>query len=409
VASDLDSFVVIVAVAALAPLIAMACGRLAPLPAVVIELVLGILVGPQVLGWAELTDFVQFFGQLGLAFLFFFAGYEIDFRRIRGDPLRLGLLGWGMSLALAYSLAGILQAAGVIVSGLLVGSAMATTAIGTLMPILRDAGETRTGFGRFLLGAGAVGEFGPILLITLLLSGDSDRVFSAVLLAVFTIVALVTAALALHAPSGVWSALGRSMDSSSQLPIRIAVLLLVALVALAEEFGLDLVLGGFAAGIIVNLAFRGRESVSFERKMDAIGYGFAIPAFFITSGMAFDVDALFGSVEGALKLPLFFALFLIVRGTPALLLYRGVLDGRDRAALAFFSATQLPLVVAITVIGTETGRMVDSTAAALVGAAVLSTLCFPLAGLRLRGGRAEAERALGEGGEGGERAAPAPA
>ena len=393
---DVTSFLLIVAAAVLAPLVTAAIGRIAPFPLVVVELLLGIIIGPQVLGLAEVDDLARFFGSLGLAFLFLFAGYEIEFNRIRGTPLRLGLIGWGISLVLAYSASGILHATGLVISGLLTGSAMATTAIGTLMPILRDARLLDTRFGTLLLAAGAVGELGPIVIITLLLSGDSDELTNALVLTAFVVLAAMTAAAALATPDRFWHFAGRSMLTSGQLPVRLTVALLIALVALAEEFGLDLILGAFAAGVILGLVLNARpadvEELGLEHrqrqvleiKLDAIGYGFAIPAFFITSGMAFDLDSLLSDVGAMLDVPLFLALFLLVRGAPALLLYRDVLPAaRERAGLALLTATQLPLVVAITTIGVDTDRMRPSTAAALVGAAMLSTLIFPLVGTRL--------------------------
>jgi Kef-type K+ transport system membrane component KefB len=182
----------------------------------------------------------------------------------------------------------------------------------------------------------------------------------------------------------------RGIESSSQLAIRLTVVLIFALLALATELGLDLLLGGFLAGLITRLALHDRDVGVFESKVTAVGYGFLIPFFFITSGMSFDLDALLSGPGPILKLPLFFCLFLVVRGVPAWLLYRRVLSARDRAALAFFGATQLPLVVAITTVAVESGHMSSSTSAGLVGAAIVSTLVFPLIGLRLR--RRQADR-----------------
>jgi Kef-type K+ transport system membrane component KefB len=361
--------------------------RLAP-PVVVVELLLGIVVGPEVRGLAHTDDFIEFFSNLGLGMLFFFAGYEIDFERVRGRPLRLGALGWLLSLALAYGLGGILAAAGVIVSFLYVGSAMATTAIGTLIPILRDNGELKTKFGTYLLAAGGVGEFGPILLVTLVLS-TKQPLHEAAILVAFVALALVLAMVSVRLAWRGWPALERTFEASSQLAVRITVVLVFGLVLLAGELGLDVLLGGFVAGMIVRLALKGRELQIFESKLTAVGFGFFVPFFFITSGIEFDLAAL-GSLGAILKLALFFALFLVVRGAPALLLYRSVLAARDRAALAFYSATELPLVVAITTLAVDGGHMRSSTAAGLVGAAMLSTLVFPFAGLALRK-RTEAE------------------
>ncbi len=387
---DAGSFLVIVSVAALAALLAGWVQPRLAIPVVVIEIVSGIIVGPEVLDLAEPDNFIEFFSNLGLGMLFFFAGYEIDFDRIRGDPLNLALIGWGLSLALAYGLGGLLMASGLVLSLLYTGSAMATTAIGTLIPILSDAGELRTRFGTYLLGAGAMGEFGPILLITLVFS-TRGTISNALILLLFVAIAVATAVIAVRGAGRGWDLLERSLETSGQLAIRVAVVLVFALAALANDLGLDLLLGGFVAGVIVRLALRGREVALFESKLTAVGYGFLIPFFFITSGLKFDLSALTEDPIQLLKLPLFLALFLVVRGVPALLLYRRVLDGRDRRALAFFSSTELPLVVAITTIAVEQGHMRSSTAASLVGAAILSTMIFPLIGLKLREGRAGLE------------------
>lgn len=379
---DTESFFVIVVIAALAAVtVAAVPRRLAP-PVVVLELLLGIVVGPQVLDIAKTDSFIDFFSNLGLGMLFFFAGYEIDFDRIKGAPLKLGAWGWLLSVALAYGLGGILAAAGVIVSFLYTGSAMATTAIGTLIPILRDNGELKTSFGTYLLAAGGIGEFGPILLVTLFLSTDHPLHEAAILIA-FIVLALAIALLSVRFAWRGWPALERTFEASSQLAVRITVVLVFGLVLLAGKLGLDVLIGGFVAGMIVRLALKGHELRVFESKLTAVGFGFFVPFFFVTSGIEFDLAAL-GSVTAILKLAMFFGLFLVVRGTPALLLYRHILGARDRAALAFYSATELPLVVAITTIATETGHMKTSTAAGLVGAAMLSTLVFPFVGLALR-------------------------
>jgi Kef-type K+ transport system membrane component KefB len=379
---DTSSFFAIVLVAAVAAVtVAVVPKRLAP-PVVVLELMLGILIGPHVFGFAHSDSFIEFFSNLGLGMLFFFAGYEIDFGRIKGSPMKLGAWGWLLSVALAYGIGGILAAAGIVVSFLYTGSAMATTAIGTLIPILRDNGELKTRFGTFLLAAGGAGEFGPILLVTLVLSTESALHESLILLA-FIGLALILAVGSMRAAPRSWSMLERTFEASSQVAVRLTVVLVFGLVFLASKLGLDLLLGGFVAGMIVRLALQGHELQVFESKLTAVGFGFFVPFFFVTSGIKFDVAAL-GSVGAIAKLLMFFALFLIVRGTPALLLYRGVLGTRDRAALAFYSATELPLVVAITTLAIETDHMRASTAAGLVGAAMLSTLVFPFVGLALR-------------------------
>ncbi|MFI5122107.1 MAG: cation:proton antiporter [Vicinamibacteria bacterium] len=379
---DESSFFAVILTAAIAAITVVVIPRRYAPPVVVVELIFGIVIGPQVLGLAESDDFIDFFSNLGLGMLFFFAGYEIDFERIKGKPLTLGAWGWLLSLVLAYGIGGALAAAGVVVSFLYTGSALATTAIGTLIPILRDGGELKTKFGTYLLAAGGVGEFGPILLITLVLS-TTHPLHEALILIGFIVVALL---LALTSVRLVWrgfGALERTLEASSQLAVRVATVLVFGLVLLASELGLELLLGGFVAGMIVRAALRGRELEAFESMLTAVGFGFLIPFFFVESGITFDLDAL-GSAEAIGKLVLFFGLFLVVRGVPALLLYRSVLDARDRAALAFFCATELPLVVAITTLAIDAGEMRSSTAAGLVGAAMLSTLVYPFVGMALR-------------------------
>ncbi len=185
--------------------------------------------------------------------------------------------------------------------------------------------------------------------------------------------------------------LERSVERSSQIAVRWFFLLVTALVLMAAYMGLDLLLGGFAAGIIARQLIGEREVKEFETKLTAVAFGVFVPFFFVVSGMKLDVSAIFDSASGALKVPLFFALFLVVRGTPALLLYRKVLDKSERLALAFYSSTQLPLVLAITMTAEAAGKMRMTTASALVFAALLSTLVFPVIGLRIRAKKPEGE------------------
>jgi Kef-type K+ transport system membrane component KefB len=393
---DTGSFLAIVAAAAVAGmLVAVVGGRGLFVPVVVVELTLGVLIGPELLDLAKVNAFTEFFGDLGLGMLFFFAGYEIDVARIRGTPLRLALLGWAMSLAIAYSLGGLLALAGVVISLVYVGSALATTAIGTLLPVLSDTGEMRSRFGTYLLAAGAVGEFGPILLLTLVLSTQS-ALHNALILVAFVLVAVAVAVVAVRSSERTLPLFERTVESSSQLAVRWFVVLVFALALLANKLGLDLLLGGFAAGLITRQVLQKSEVEVFDSKLNAVAFGFFVPFFFVVSGLRLDVDALFSSVSSVAKLLLFFVLFLVVRGTPALLLYRGVLPLReDRMALALFTSTQLPLVVAITTLAVREGHMRSSTAAALVGAGALSTLAGPLHGLRMRRIAAEKRAAAG--------------
>lgn len=383
---DALSFLIVVVAAAVGgTLAAVVGGRGLLLPAVVVELILGVIVGPEVLGVANVDSVLVFFSSLGLGMLFFFAGYEIDLRRIAGRPLVLAGIAWALSLALAYTVGGVLAAMGIVLSLLYTGSALSTTAIGTLIPILSDSGELKTRFGTYLLAAGAVGEFGPIMLLTVLLTTQSP-LHNALILFAFIVLAVAVAVAAVRSAERTLPLMTVTMDKSSQIAVRWVVVLVFALALIAAQLGLDLLLGGFAAGLITREVLRGREVEALDSKLTAVAFGFFVPFFFVVSGMSLDLDALFESPEGLMKLAIFFVLFLVVRGAPVLLVYRRVLGSRDRWALAFFASTQLPLVIAITTVAVDAGKMLDDTAAALIGAAVLSTLVFPLAGLRLRQG-----------------------
>jgi Kef-type K+ transport system membrane component KefB len=273
------------------------------------------------------------------------------------------------------------------------------------MPILADAGELEGELGPYILAAGVAGEFGPLILMTLLLTSGRRPGATFALLLAFAVASLAGAYVALRArPPTVIATIRKTMSTSGQLALRLSLAALFGLVYLASRFGFDIVLGAFAAGLVVGLVTKGPESRELRVKFEGIGFGFLIPIFFVVTGMKFDLDALFASVGTVLRLPLFLALFLAVRGLPAVLLYRRAIPPSDRLPLAFYSATALPIVVAVTTIGLETGRMSSANAAALVGAAMTSVLVFPLVALALR--RRAASHALGVAAEETSQAAP---
>jgi Kef-type K+ transport system membrane component KefB len=378
------SLVVITLAAVLAPILTELVRRFR-IPSVLFELLLGIVIGPSLLGWAELSPFVTGLSSLGLAFLFFVAGYEIDFGRLRGSPINRGIGGWAVSLVLGLTVGVILMISGFVISSLLVGLALTTTAIGTLLPMLHDRGLLETRFGDFLAAAGAVGEFGPILAVTILLGSVSPGAETALLLA-FVLLALGVAYMASRPqPPKVVEVLQRHLSTSTQLPVRVIMLLITAMVAVATVLGLDMLLGAFAAGLIARIALDRDQAELLGPKLESIGFGFLIPVFFIVSGMKFDATALFSSGSTAVRVPIFLGLFLLVRGLPALGIYRKVLTATERMSLALLQSTALPLLVVITEIGLETKQMRPENATALVGAGMLSVLVFPLAGFALLG------------------------
>ncbi|MGY0024148.1 cation:proton antiporter [Streptomyces sp. cg35] len=389
--SQSGTLILIMVIAVLAPLLAYGAGRWLPVPLVIFEILLGIVVGPDVLGWAGQGEVVDALSQLGLSMLIFLAGYEIEFDKIRGDTLKRSAWAWLISLAaglvLACALSGWSYAKGVYL-----GTALTSTALGTILPVLRDSGDLHSRFGSVMLAIGAVGEFGPIIAMALLLSGRSPAE-SAVLLAAF---AAITAGAVLWAmrPRPPWFAqvIAKTLHSSGQFAVRLVVLLLALMLGASQALGVDVLLGAFAAGMVVRLVLHGAAPDSAHEvvgKVEAMGFGFLVPIFFVVTGIEFDLKALLEGGRALLLLPVFLVLFLVVRGLPVYVLAPRDLAARDRRALTLFASTALPLVVAITTIGVDAGVLRTDEAAALVGAAMLSVLVFPLVGLKLRAAKGE--------------------
>ena len=391
---ELRTLVLIVTIATLSPFISDIAQRWTRLPGVVIEIMCGILIGPYVLGWAQVDDVIDFLAELGLVFLIFLAGFEIDPKVVKGRPIKLAVGGWILSLGLGIAVATLLDAADVTVGIRFVAIALTTTAIGTLLPILGDAGILPTKLGTNILASGSMGEIGPIIAISIALTSD-DPGRTTVVIVLFAAIALGVAWLATRpARPRVIELITRTLHSSGQLGVRICVALCLLLVWLASEFGLDVLLGAFAAGMVARLFLIGHsagqgdpgaeESANrqVQHRIEALSFGFFIPLFFVVSGVRFDLDALL-SPEELIKVPMFLALFLLVRGLPALL-YRRDLGREDVIALGLLQAAALPLLVVITGIGVETGQMRSSNAAGLVGAGLLSVVLLPLMALAVR-------------------------
>ncbi|HMN99573.1 MAG TPA: cation:proton antiporter [Miltoncostaeaceae bacterium] len=369
----LDSLFVVVLVAALAPLIV----GLLPgprVPEVVVLLVLGVVVGPHVLDIAETGPEISLIANVGLGFLFFLAGFELDLSLLRGAEGRAAGIAWTVSIVAAMAVVGVLAAVGFVHAFLPVSIALTTTALGTLLPMLRDSGETSGPFGRAIMANGAAGEFLPIIAISLFLSAKGAW-HSLALLAAFGALAVLVSLASRHLKGRSVAELVRlGSETSSQTAVRIAVVLLVALLLLAGELGLDVVLGAFAAGIVLRATLpEGDEAL--ERKLDGLAFGFFVPAFFVVSGMRVDLPSI---LDNPARMFVFLALILAVRGLPVLLTFRSRLPGRDPIRLGLLSATALPLIVAITEVGLATGEMLPENAAALVGAGLLSVLIFPM-------------------------------
>ncbi|MFF6777679.1 cation:proton antiporter [Streptomyces sp. NPDC012637] len=381
------TLILIMAIAVLAPLLAYGAGRWLPVPLVIFEILLGILVGPDVLGWASTDALIDGLSQLGLTMLIFLAGYEIEFGKVRGDTLKRSLWAWVLALALGL-FTGVLLGGGYD-KGVFIGVALTSTALGTVLPVLRDSGDLHGRFGSVVMAFGAVGEFAPIIAMALLLSGRKPAE-SAALLAVF---AALTAAAVFWAmrPRPPWFSrvVARTLHTSGQFAVRFVFLLIALMLGASTALGLDVLLGAFAAGLITRLVLTGAAPESGPQileKVEAVGFGFLVPVFFVVTGIEFDLDSLLSGGRTLLLLPVFLLLFLVVRGGPIWFLAPRDLGRRDRGGLVLYGSTALPLVVAITTIGVDDRTMTAGEAAALVGAGMVSVLVFPLLALKLRAG-----------------------
>jgi Kef-type K+ transport system membrane component KefB len=268
-----------------------------------------------------------------------------------------------------------------------IGLALTTTALGTLLPILHDNNMLSGQFGRYVLAAGAVGELFPIVAISLFLTGRGEFVAIASILAVGVLAILLTLLPRVLGDTRLRALIRQGRRATSQTTLRWSIVLLLLLLVAAERFGLDVVLGAMLAGIVLR-SWTHQVDVDLtplEGKLDAVGYGFFIPVFFVASGMALDVKSI---AENPVRLIVFFVLLLVVRGLPSLLVYRRALPLRQRVEMTFITATTMPLLIALAAIGLSTGVMIPANAAALVGAGVLSVLVYPFIAITVarRGG-----------------------
>ena len=367
----LQSLFVVALVAALAPLIVGLIPRLR-VPQVVVLIVGGVIVGPQVLGLAE-PDTIELLSNVGLGFLFLLAGYELELALFRQRAGKLAVIAWVASAVLAGVLVGLLASMGLVRAFVPVALGLTTTALGTLLPILRDNNMLRGSFGSFVLAGGAVGEFFPIVAIAVFL-GSNGRFFGLLSLLAVAVIALILSLIPRLGRGGrLQQILTEGQGATAQTTLRWTVAMLLLLLLIANAFGLDAVLGAFLAGVVLRRWAPG-DVKSLDDKLDAVGYGFFIPVFFIASGMGLDLRSI---VQSPGRLILFFVLLLVVRGLPTLLIYRSALPRPQRLELVPLMATALPLLVALSEIGLETGEMLPENAAALVGAGVLSVLVFP--------------------------------
>jgi Kef-type K+ transport system membrane component KefB len=380
------NLLIVVAVGFAAPLV-LGFFPAARLPSVVLEIVAGIVVGPTLLGWVSVDEPVRVFSTVGLAYLLFLAGLEVDFERLRGRVLRVALVGFVVSLAIAIVVGLLLKAGGFASQPLFVAIVLSATSLGVLVPVLKDVGEIESTFGQLIVASATIADFATVILLSLFFSREAGSTASKVILlaGLFVVAVLVAMVIAgIERSMRLGEVLRRLQDTTAQIRIRAAFVLLVGLVALATELGLEVILGAFIAGAIISLVDRDRAMThpDFRRKLEAAGFGIFIPVFFVTTGVRYDLDALTANTSTLLHVPIFLAALVAVRGLPALL-YRPVIP-RERVPVAvLMQATSLPFIVAATAVGLALHVVSPANAAALIAAGLLSVVIFPAVSLVL--------------------------
>src|SRR5260370_4263314 len=381
-----NGLLIVAVVAFLAPLL-LGLSPARRLPSVVLEIVAGIVIGPSVLGWVRVDLSIYILALLGLAFVLFLAGLEVELERLRGRLLIYVGSGFLLSLGLALLVGYGLSLAGQVLSPLLIAIILVATALGVVVPLLKDAGESSSTFGQIVIAGAMFAEFGSIILLSLFFSREAtSTVTKLVLLAGFVLLAAGFAfvVLRLERSKRIAAVLLRLQDTTAQIRVRGAFMLLVAFVALASVLGLETILGDFVAGVILRLVDGDRMMThpQFRQKLEAIGFGVFIPVFFVASGIQFDLAALFSSPATILRVPLFLVALLLVRGMPALL-YRPLVGSRRSVVAGLLQATSLTFIVAATQIGLRLVLLTKATGAALIAAGLLSVLIIPLLALTL--------------------------
>jgi Kef-type K+ transport system membrane component KefB len=377
--------IIVVAVAFAAPFVLGFFPRL-PLPSVVLELVAGIVIGPAVLGIVHVDQTISVISLIGLGFLLFLAGLEIEFPKLRGQVLRLTAGGFVLSFVIALVVALGLKGVGLVDTPLLVAIILCATSLGVLIPVLKDAGEISSTFGQLVIAAGTIADFGAVILLSIFFSGKGGTGATLLLLGALAVFALAVFLVVMEAEHSrlIRQNLKRLQDTTAQIRVRGAVVLLIAFAAVAEKLGLETILGAFIAGAVLTLLDRDQEMThpDFRRKLEAMGFGIFIPVFFVTSGLRYDLNALFAKPSNVIMVPIFLAALVAVRGLPALL-YRRVIDRRQVVIAGLMQSTSLPFIVAATAIGVNLHLLSAAASAALIAAGLLSVLLFPLIGLLL--------------------------
>jgi Kef-type K+ transport system membrane component KefB len=384
------SFVVVAVIAFTAPVLRELIPRLF-VPSIVIELVLGIIVGPQVLGIAHSSQAVDLFSTIGLAALLFLAGREIDVERLRGEVLERGLACLALGFLIAAALAAPLHQVGLIKTPLLVAVILVATSLSVIIVPLRDEGEVNTSFGQQVIATAAIAEFASVILLSFFYSNErSGYGTELVHLSAFVLLAIVVFLTVSRAGRNtrLSEAMGRLRESSAQIQTRADLALVAIVVGITTQLGLESILAAFTVGVIRGMTEeRDEES---DQKREAVALGIFVPFFFVSSGLNFHLDELFASIGGVIRLPVFVLALLAVHVIPALL-YRRTMGTRMAVAAGLLQATSFSFIIVATQIGLRLHIMVEATATALVGAGLISVIAFPAIAFSLLREQREAE------------------
>lgn len=402
---DISALAVVLVAVAVAPLVTHVLGRAVPVPLPVVEILLGMLLGPALLGWVEPGGLHATLGRMGIAVLVYLAGYELDYRSMTGRLLARASYGWVLTLVVCVGL-GIGVAFGanamgvavradstvsLVTSGLLIGIALTSTALGSSLPAMRDSGTIDTAFGKAVLTSGAIGQFAPLIALSILFDDRRPLWQSAVSFLVFA--ALVVAGILLSRrglPRWAQEVASSTLHTSGHFSVRLAVASVFALAAVAlDAFGMDMLIGAFAAGALMRQLLRNVDEPMkgiTERKVQAVGFGFLIPVFFVSTGISFDLVGLAHEPLAIVLIPVFVVCLFVGRGLPGSLVLgiRGV-SLRDRVAAALWTSVALAVVVFMVSIADDAGAITSVVGAAMIGAGMISVLVFPTLAIALRG------------------------
>lgn len=378
---DLVSLAVIALVALICPIVAkLIPGKL--IPETVFLLVAGALLGPYMAGFIQITDSVGLLSDLGLAFLFLLAGYEINPKELTGHQGKRGLIVWIITFALALAVVALSPTSpGNDIGSIAIAIALTTTALGTLVPIMKERELMGTRVGNSILAYGTWGELGPILAMAVLLSTRSE-LKTLLVLAGFTLLCVVMAVIPAKSKKAghrMFRFLTENANTTSQTMVRAVIVLLVSLVAFSAVFDLDIVLGAFAAGFVLRYIIPEGDH-ELERKLEGIAYGFLIPVFFVTSGAKINLASV---LDQPIALVVFIITLLLVRAVPiyfSLSTDRRTRDisSHNRLTIALYCTTALPIIVAVTSVAVKSDALTQEFASVLVAAGAITVFLMPL-------------------------------